>query len=204
VEEADYKNTLAGNIVFYRKSLGWKQSELAQKLNYSDKAVSKWERGEAVPDVVVLNKMARLFGITLDQLCLQRAPEAVTRGRLLDRSFALLKNRLVITLISVGLVWFVATLVVVFGKMFWPASGYFWMAFIYAIPLTAVVLLIFNGVWGKRLYSFIIVSILMWSVALCFFLTIPIRGSAYIFWLALPAQIIIILWSFLTSKKGKE
>ena len=62
------KSTVAKNIVRLRQASGMTQAELAAKLNYSDKAVSKWERGESMPDVAVLSKIADLFQVSLDWL----------------------------------------------------------------------------------------------------------------------------------------
>ena len=53
-EQEQLKQTVANNIAQLRKSKGLTQLELAERLNYSDKAVSKWERGEGLPDVLVL------------------------------------------------------------------------------------------------------------------------------------------------------
>jgi len=204
MDEVERKNALAKNIIYYRKLLNLKQSELAAKLNYSDKAVSKWERGEAVPDVMVLSQMAKFFGLTLDKLCSEhehtlKAPKIIERKK---RSFTFLKNRLMISLISAGLVWFIATMIFVFGKMIYPNFDYYWMAFIYAIPCTIILLIIFNGIWGRRLYTFILVSVLIWAIALCLYLSIPLDRSELMFWLAFPAQAIILFWSFITSRKS--
>jgi transcriptional regulator with XRE-family HTH domain len=202
MNEVDCKSVLAKNIAYYRKALNLKQSELGARLNYSDKAVSKWERGEAMPDVVVLNQMAKFFGITLDKLCSEhehtlKAPKIIQRR---ERSFTFLKNRLLVSLMSVGLLWFIATMIFVFGKMSLPNLDYLWMVFIYAIPCTMVLLIIFNGIWGKRIYTFILVSVLVWTVLLCLYLSIPLDRSELIFWLAVPAQGIILLWSFITKR----
>ena len=43
--------TIAKNLIFYRKAAGLTQAEVAQKINYSDKSVSKWESGNGVPDI---------------------------------------------------------------------------------------------------------------------------------------------------------
>ena len=62
------KKQLGANIAAYRKSLGLTQAGLAEKLNYSDKAVSKWERAESVPDVLTLTQLAELFDVTVNDL----------------------------------------------------------------------------------------------------------------------------------------
>ena len=198
--ESDYKNIIPKNIVFYRKALKLTQAELAEKLKYSDKAISKWERGEAVPDIVVLNQMAALFGINLDTLCSEH-PLGKTKA-----SFQLVKRHLhlIISLLSAGLVWLVATVLYVFGSMIWPNFSYFWMAFVYAIPCTAIVLIIFNAIWGKRLISLFLISTLVWTTVLCFYLSIPLSNSFLFFIIAVPLQVLVLLWFLMLYIKGKS
>ncbi len=64
----DLKRIIAKNIVELRKSMNWTQDEFSEKLNYSDKAVSKWERAESIPDVIVLKKIVDLFNVKIDYL----------------------------------------------------------------------------------------------------------------------------------------
>ena len=61
MEEERIKSNIAKNLTAYRKRCNLTQSQLAEKINYSDKAVSKWERGEGVPDTLVLLKMCEIF-----------------------------------------------------------------------------------------------------------------------------------------------
>ena len=46
---------ISENIAYYRKQNGDTQADLAEKLNYSDKSVSKWERAEGTPDIFILS-----------------------------------------------------------------------------------------------------------------------------------------------------
>ena len=62
------KIQMGNNIAAFRKQSGMTQAELADKLNYSDKAVSKWERGESMPDVLTLVQLAELFGVRMNDL----------------------------------------------------------------------------------------------------------------------------------------
>jgi len=197
VTETDFKNILPQNIISYRKALDLTQAELAAKLNYSDKAVSKWERGEAVPDVVVLNQMAALFGVSLDTLC---------SGRTLKKSSGapFSRKQLLISLMSAGLVWLVSTLLYIFLSMGLPDASCLWMTFVCAIPCTAIVLIVFNAIWGKKIIEFFLVSILSWSVALCLFLSVP-HDKNYLFFIgAVPMQILICLWHLMFIKCRKK
>ena len=66
--EEQLKNRIAKNLTFYRENAGQTQLELAEKLNYSDKSISKWERGEGIPGVFVLTQIAQLYGVTVNDL----------------------------------------------------------------------------------------------------------------------------------------
>jgi transcriptional regulator with XRE-family HTH domain len=112
----DLKPVIAKNIIELRKSMNWTQMELAQKLNYSDKAISKWERGESIPDIAVLKEITELFHVSMDYLLeSEHAKEA-------DAPLIIAKhrnrNRLIVTLQSAALVFLVASLVFVFLELF--------------------------------------------------------------------------------------
>ena len=68
MDERKLRMQIGVNIAAHRKRAGMTQACLAEKLNYSDKAVSKWERGESMPDVTTLVQLADLFGVSLDDL----------------------------------------------------------------------------------------------------------------------------------------
>ena len=60
--------SMAEVISSRRKELGMTQKDLAEKLNITDKAVSKWERGIACPDTAAIPKLAQILGISLEEL----------------------------------------------------------------------------------------------------------------------------------------
>lgn len=187
----DLKKTIADNIAFYRKELGLTQVELAEKLNYSDKAVSKWERAESYPDIATLVQLAKLFGITVD--------------RLISNKKKLKKNRPLIALLASGLVWLIATAVYVILNMIFPGFSYSWFAFIYAVPVCSIVLLVLFAIWDKKFLLLITESVIMWSIATCIFLTLTSlgrNGAFYIFFLPIPLQILAILWYCKLKTKG--
>lgn len=195
----EIKQTVAENMTLLRKKNKMTQLDLAEKLNYSDKAVSKWERGEAMPDIEVLCNIADLYGVSLDYLVKEHAPNespATTQAKK-EKS-----NKLTITLLAVILVWFVATFVFVYGQLL--AEQNYWLAFIWAIPISAIVLIVFNGIWGKRKFTFILVSVLLWSLLAAIHLHFWKLG--YNLWLlylvGAPAQIAVILWSNLKRKRN--
>lgn len=58
-----------------RKALGLTQDELGRKLGVTNKAVSKWETGETLPDIQILEMLAGALNVTIDELLTQKAPE---------------------------------------------------------------------------------------------------------------------------------
>ncbi len=190
----DIKQVIADNIVFYRKEHGMTQVELADKLNYSDKAVSKWERAESYPDIVTLIAMAKLFNVTVDELVADRKK--------------IKKAKPIISLLSGGLVWLIATAAYVIMNMV-ATIQYSWLAFVYAIPVCAVVMLVLFSIWGKKLPVLIAETVIIWTVAACIYLTIfvsypSLENSFFIFFLPIPLQVLAVLWYEFKVKRRRK
>lgn len=196
----DLKPVIAKNITELRKAKNLTQAELAGLLNYSDKAVSKWERGESVPDVAILKELAGIFGVTMDYLLEKEhpkpppspAPEAHAQ-----------RNRRVITLMSVTLVFLLATLLFVVLGIVFGSLHQLWLLYVYAVPIASIVALVFNSLWGKRrsLTNCLIVSLLVWSLLGALYLTFIPLNLWLLFVLGIPAQVLILLWSRLKFRK---
>lgn len=197
----EIKQIIAKNISELRVDRKMTQLELAEKLNYSDKAVSKWERGESLPDVAVLKQIADLFRVTMDYLVTadhteQTQAPVVYEGREL-------RNRRIIMGISVILVWLAAAIAFVVVDIVLGSSARNWIIFIYAVPISLVVILVFNSLWFNPRWNFAIISALMWSVLACLHIGILLIGFNIwiIYILGVPGQAIILLWSGLKLKK---
>lgn len=190
----------ADNLSSLRKKHKITQSALAEKLSYSDKAVSKWERAESLPDVAALKQIADIFGVTTDYLLTEEHEEYKTKQREFTKRQKY--NRLLISLISVVLVWLVATFIFINIDIFSVEKFSHWLVFLYAVPASMIVTLVFNSVWGNSKFNFLIISVLVWTVLVSFYITFLTFGINI--WLVLilgvPAQIIIILWSRIRLK----
>ncbi len=199
----DLRLIIAKNISTLRRAAAMTQFELAERLNYSDKAVSKWERGESVPDIAVLKNIADIFSVTVDYLL----EEEHTKNRY-DRpqNRIRLANRGFITGMSVTLVWLIALVAFVTGDMFREHTlGYHWLVFLWAVPITFIVWLVLNSVWFNKRRNFLIISFLMWTALAAIHVSLIILFSLnirFIYLLGVPGQIIILFWSFIRSKKG--
>ena len=188
------RNNLATNITLYRKALGLTQAELADKINYSDKAVSKWERGEAVPEITVLKQLADLFEVKVDNLIdvpKQEKPKTLHN---------LGKKRTIICLCATGLVWLVAICCFAFIDIIIPSIHQTWLFFIYALPISFIVLLVLTSVWGKSIVNTIIISLLVWTTLLSIYLSLvntllnPPKNLWEIFLIGIPLQGLAIFW----------
>lgn len=191
----DYKPIIAKNITALRQQNKMTQIELAEKLNYSDKAVSKWERGESIPDVGVLKAIADLFHVTVDQLLQEEdTPQPVPAEEPARKS---MRTPTVITLLSILLVWFVATLAYVTINMVAPGLSVRWLPFLYAMPVSCVVWLVLNSIWFNRRRNYLIISCLMWTALASLVVTLCVLSidAWQLFLLGILGQTGIIMWS---------
>ena len=168
----DIKQNLARNIASYRKSLNLTQAELALELNYSDKAVSKWERGEAVPEITVLKQLADFYGVSVDTLLDTPKETNVKVIRNID------KRRIYTGLWSLCIVWLVATLCYSFIDIILPWFKHTWLSFIFALPISFLVIFILSFVWNKKLTNLIIASLFIWTIILSVYLSLLVALPA--------------------------
>ena len=198
------KNQIGSNISAYRKRVGLTQAGLAEKLNYSDKAVSKWERGESVPDVLTLAQLAEQFGITVNDLLedpnalpeetgvVQHAMEQVVEKTLKRKA-----DKSIILKLSSLLCWFVALLVYVVLSSIDFTEPYSWLFFVYAIPANAIVLLSLRSAWHDFRWNKALISIIVWGSLLSVYVSLDVFlgwNIWKIFLLGIPGQIAILLW----------
>ena len=199
MEENRIRTVLAEKMAAYRKRAGMTQAELAEKLNYSDKSISKWERGDGMPDLLVLCKLADLYDVPLD---------AFLREGPLVRSQAEQKTRhIIITLISIGLVFFVAA--IGFFVCYLAKVDVRWLAFIYAVPVSMILLVVFSHMWSTLLWQALSVTGLVWTLCGAIYISfVAIAGMhnvAMLFLCAAIFQVLVILWYvlMLVRKRNK-
>lgn len=213
MNDESLKYQIGANISAYRKREGWTQAGLAERLNYSDKAVSKWERGESVPDVLILANMAELFGITVNELLIDpnALPEKTgavqnAMGHVVEKTLKRKANKNIILGLSSVLVWFVAMLIfVVLDTMEIPNS---WLAFLFAIPADAIVMLCLRSAWHDFRWNRALVSVIMWGMLLGLFMALLLIWNINVwrvFLLGIPGQAAILLWGRLfRQERGTE
>lgn len=192
----EFKRIVAKNITSLRTSMNLTQAQLGEQLNYSDKSVSKWERGDSVPDVFVLKKIADMAGVTVDWMLTDHGGEPVKapespRERRYSRRF--------ITLTVVAGIWALAVLVFV---VLWMTGTISWIVFVYAVPVTLITLLVLNSVWGSRENNLYIISGIVWGVICAVYLTFLSHNWWQLFLPGVPAQVIILFAFSIRNKTG--
>ena len=205
------KLQIGANIAMHRKRAGLTQAGLAEKLNYSDKAVSKWERGESVPDVLTLAMLAECFEITVNDLLTD--PEALPENptnleaamtKVSEKALKRKADKGIILKLSSLLVWFVALFFFVIISSFnFPNS---WIAFFYAVPINAIVLLSLRSAWHDFRWNRVLISFIVWGFLVSIYVTLLVllRFNMWkIFLLGIPGEIAIFLW-FRLFRPGKN
>ena len=211
MDDEKLKNQIGANIASYRKQAHMTQAGLAEKLNYSDKAVSKWERGESVPDVLTLVQLADQFGITVNDLLEDpnALPEETTKfqqamGQVSEKALKRKADKRIIQMLSSILVWFVALFIFVVVSSFGIPKS--WLAFFVAIPANAIVLLSLRSAWHDFRMNQILISTIMWGTLLSFYMIVLVLTGVNlwkVFLLGIPGQLAILLW-FRMFKTGRE
>lgn len=199
------KNIIAGNLVLYRKKANISQLELAKKLNYSNKNISKWENGETIPNVFILKKIADLYGITVDDLL---SEITIDKQEEVDKKVSVAtrkKNYFRITLLALAnaILFAVACITVyvlglanidieIFNK---------WYVFLYITPLCILSVLIYIRVLYKHVSIFLI-SLFGWLICLSLYLSlIHIQNISLIFIVGLAYQLIVLFIAVLVNIK---
>lgn len=197
MDELQFKKTVAENIAHYRKAAGLTQGALADKINYTDKSVSKWERAEGLPDVYVLSEMADIFGITLSEL-VNGEKSAATEKSVKKLSV----KKKIIPLLSAGIVWLAAAVIFVgleiaFDTFFKDVTIREWLVFIYAIPISFIVLTVFACIWHGMAARCLAVSGIVWGVFTSVILSVPVKKIYLTFIIAAIFQVMTILWFYM-------
>ncbi|MBP5230713.1 MAG: helix-turn-helix transcriptional regulator [Clostridia bacterium] len=205
------RENIAKNIVDLRKKNNWTQAELAEKLNYSDKAISKWERGESIPDIEIMAQMSELFGVSLDYFCTDLDGEAEADRK---RSYpsGLFTKRILQILLWVVTLFFLGTVVFVYQKIGGNEWSGLWICFIWPVPASCLLsTVLFYRFRMHKAVPFALSATLWTLLAALFLQGIVLNTNLWlVFLIGVPLQIIIFLafWlrlgSFSDDGKGND
>ena len=184
MEIGELKHNVAQNIFYLRTANNMTQNDLAQKLNYSDKAVSKWERAEGLPDAYVLHQIGKIFGVSVDYHLNEHTEQ---EKKVETKPVRNLKKQIAGTVLW-GIIAVAVLLIVI---LYITTDRIYWHIFIYSLPITFIVQIVLSAVWWRGRGSFIYASMLVWSVLL----TVYVASFSYNYWpiffIGIPVQIIV-------------
>lgn len=201
----DIKRIIANNITELRVEAGMKQADLAEKIHYSDKSVSKWERAEAAPDAAVLRNIAEVFGVTVDRLVYSKEEwkekEDAKKSSIIKLVTSDRYSHKMITSVAIMGIWTLALLLFI---IFWLCGIILWQIFPCVVPVSLITQLVLHSVWGKGKYNFFIVSALVLSLIAMVYLLFLSHNWWQIFLLAVPVEILVILGFRIKKKPEKK
>lgn len=182
-DEQALRKTIGKNIALYRKSHKDTQAVLGQKLNYSDKAVSKWERGESLPDIYVLTRIAELYDVSVGVLIGEAKPELQDSPYLHVFIFAF----------AVALTFLIATILIVTFEIF-NVPFNTWLFLLYAGALSALEAVVFTSLWWGLWRQLAAWSSLIWLGGLTVLLTVPGIVAAKSLMICAALEAMVLFW----------
>ena len=188
-------SVIAKNLITLRKKSNLTQLQLAEKLNYSDKAISKWERGDAIPSINVLMTLAEFYDVKIQDI--------VYENKVIEPRKSKIRLRTILALMSSMLVWLIATIAFVVLTYIQDVE-HAWYTFIIALPVFFAVVTIFAFAWKSNLFSSIFASCFVWSTILMVSLLLNTYEIWMVYLIGLPMQIIIILAALFVYFKNRN
>ncbi len=203
LDEKNFKKSFGIKINKLRKQKGMTQSELAEALNYSDKAISKWERQESVPDAFTIYKISKLFGVSIDDLFNEQVDINFNESKTENINISMQPIKIFVPFISSLGVFFLFSLVFFIMINTESVSRYAYLSFLFAVPIASLVLTVFTAIWWKLIYSCIFTSTIIWSTGIALFFTLNIQAVWFIFIPCLILQVLCLLVYSLIYYMGK-
>jgi transcriptional regulator with XRE-family HTH domain len=194
----ELKAIFAANLISLRQKANLTQAELAERLHYSDKSVSKWERAEALPDAAVLKSLSQIFGVSVDYL-LESHDKWESEETKRKKSVVIDKNA------AAGVaflgVWTLAALLFV---IFWILGKIYWVILLMGVPISLIALLVMNTIFNGRKWNKWIVA----ALVLAGFLVLAFFLRAYrpwqLFVVLLPAELLVLLGYRIRVRKNES
>ena len=205
----DIPKNIAKNITELRKKAGMTQARLAEEIGYSDKSISKWERGEGVPDIICLKNMADLFGVSVDYFleaehevlpAIESGTSALTEVVAVQGEKYVINRAAIVGVALTGVV-LLSSLIFVILKMCGIVTL---MPFVIACPVFTLLLIIFNSIWGKTSYNFAVITLFVWSLLFLISYILRPGGMWSIMLLGFPATLVVWLSCRVKKKVSRE
>lgn len=197
------KDIIAGNIIGLRKKKGLTQAELAAQLGFTDKAISKWERGLSLPDAPTLQELATFFGVDVNYLFTAHVYDPLDK----ESEQKLRRKEIWIKAIYVGSLFLIfvilsAILLSAIADIYDETAKI--RAYLFILPGLAFLALLINVAFGHNgRMNLILSSLLTWALADALYYFLGHR-LVLIFAIAAVIQIAIVLFPKLSTPKEKK
>lgn len=189
------REVVARNLQMIRKENKLTQVELSKKINYSDKAISRWEKGEVLPDIEVLQSISKVYGVHIS-FFFEEQPVNFGVNKNLPG-----KNDVLMHMLSVCVIWTVLSILFVYVNTIY--NYVLWQAFVWGVPITVFFTLRFYKKWQKDELKMILRTILVWSFLACVYLQFISYNMWLLFIIGIPVQAGIIV-SYLSNKNKRN
>jgi len=197
------KDIIAGNIIGLRKKKGLTQAELAAQLGFTDKAISKWERGLSLPDAPTLQELATFFGVDVNYLFTAHVYDPLDK----ESEQKLRRKEVWIKAIYIGSLFLIfvilsAILLSAIADIYDETAKI--RAYLFILPGLAFLALLINVAFGHNgRMNLILSSLLTWALADALYYFLGHR-LVLIFAIAAVIQIAIVLFPKLSTPKEKK
>lgn len=200
----DIKDIFAKNLSELRQASGMTQLELGERLNYSDKTVSKWERGESIPDAGILKQIADVFGVTVDYLLDPEHAAGAAPAAVLEENDTVYRRHLTIRRIVQAGVWLLSFVIIV---LCWIVTRkFFWLILIWTLPVSFLLSIIFTSLWSrhKGRDNYIYISLFILSILLAIYLSALKANLWMLFLIMIPVEVLMYFCFKLYFDKKKR
>ncbi len=192
----DIKEIIAQNLIELRKKNNLTQNELAEKLNYSDNTISRWEHAEITPSIETLDQIAKIYSVPVESLLKENATAQSEKEKRID-----IAKHIATIIICVCQVWLFAA--IGFFYIHTTTSQIAWMLFVWAIPLSCIIAFMLSLRWHNKITNFVLLSVLLWSTISSFYLQYLQYNLYLLFIIGIPIQTSLAIYFFMKRKDKK-
>ena len=187
--EKSVSKIVGTNLSKLRKHKKMTQLDLAKEFNFSDKTISKWESGESLPSIDILEQITKYFGITMNDLTDANFEPNQNKKQKIDD---LKIKKIIVSLLFITILWLVLAIVYVYARIY--AEANLWTVFVWGVPISLIIAISFNKFWGNSKVALYLISALIWSFLTSVYLQFMNYSLWVIFILGVPSQVLVILW----------
>lgn len=195
----ELKKIFSQNILFFRKKLNLSQKELSEKLQTSNKNISKWERAETIPDILTIKKMSKIFNVNVDTLISPISND--NKQAIVTKSATPFKWKIYFLLLVNSIILLLSCVLFFIFKSIDIKSFKLYYIYIYMLPFMDLTVFIFICIVAKKVDP-ISLSIFGWLVTICFFITFKhYPNIPYIFIITIAYQFIALIFAKLINSR---